>query len=239
MGLIRLLSRPPYSVDFAEGAGTDLVISFSSVGHDPTRPPAPEFLATATGRGTPAAPRRALFISDDSRSWASDPGFAPMLTEALARLDAPVTRIATLGLSMGAFSALAAAQVLPVDAVLAFSPQFSPLPGRIAGETRWAEWTARLTAPRWPEAPLPAHGAAWLFHGMIDDTAQALSFPRAPGTEQILFTEESHASLVPHLKRKGALAGLLEAALAGDRRRLLRIASACGGQRRDRAAPRP
>lgn len=239
MALTRLLSRPPYSVDFAEGMGPDLVISFASVGHDPTRPPGPEFIATATGRGTAAAPRRALFISDESRSWASDPGFAPMLEEALARLDAPVSRIATLGLSMGAFSALAAAQVLPVDTVLAFSPQFSPLPGHIAGETRWAEWTTRLTAPRWPEAPLPTRGTAWLFHGMIDDTPHAEAFPRAPGTEQILFAEESHASLVPHLKRKGALAGLLEAALAGDRRRLLRIAATCGGRRRDRAAPRP
>lgn len=235
-----------------DGPAGDLVISFSSVGHDAGRAPSPEFVATATGRGT-AHPRRALFVMDESRSWASDPAFAPTLQTALTRVAAlaPVGRIATIGLSMGAFAALAAMQFLPVSAALAFGPQWSPL---LPGENRWADWTSRLSAlapaqgasPQGPgvggalaKAPplvasLPGPGQGWacLFHGLVDDRDQALAFPLKSGTDHLLFPDQSHASLVPHLKSRGLLAGLMEAALAGDRRRLIRLATSAGGERR-------
>lgn len=236
----RLVSAGPLAVDFLGGTGGDLVIAFSSVGHDPQRPPAPEFVATATGRGTPAQPRRALFVSDAGRSWASDPGFGPALHLALDRVRAraPVDRILTLGLSMGAYAALVAARHIAVDVALAFGPQYAPLPGAIAGETRWAEWTARL--PRsgtadWPAAaPLPEAGKGWavICHGLADDRDQALAFPLRQGSDHLLFAGLTHSGLVPHLKARGVLAGLVTAALAGDRRRLLRIAASAGGHRR-------
>lgn len=238
----RIWNAPPLSVDFCDGAGEDLVISFASIGHDPQRPPSPEFVATALGRGTAAAGRRAMFVSDASRSWANAPGFELALHRALAevRARAPVRRIAAIGSSMGAFSALVAAQILPVDVVLAISPQWSVLPGAVPGEERWARWRAALPAAlRWREAPLPAPGGAWavLFHGARDDLAQALRFGEPAGTDHLLFAEQGHSDLAAHLKARGALAGLLEAALAGDRRRLLRIAASAGGVRRARFAP--
>lgn len=240
----RIWEAPPFRIDFLDGAGEDLVIACASIGHDPERPPAPEFVATAVGRGGAAPPRRALFVSDASRSWGNDPGFEAALRGALAAVTAraPVRRIAAIGLSMGGFAALVAARILPVDCVLAFSPQFSVLPARVPEETRWARWRAALPAEiRWPEAPLPPPGGAqaWLFHGARDDLAQALRFPRQAGTEQILFPDLDHSGLVPHLKARGALSGLLEAALAGDRRRLLRIAASAGGKRRERLYPEP
>jgi hypothetical protein len=121
----RLWDRAGLTVDAVEGSGPDLVVAFASVGQDAARPPAPEFVATATGRGTAAFPRRALFVGDAARSWASHPGFAPALQAAVDQLRAraPVARIATVGLSMGAYAALAAMQVLPVDVALAFGPQ--------------------------------------------------------------------------------------------------------------------
>lgn len=240
----------------ADGPAGDLVISFCSVGHDAGRAPSPEFVATATGRGT-AHSRRALFVMDESRSWATDPAFAPVLQAALDRTAAmaPVGRIATIGLSMGAFAALAAMQVLPVTAALAFGPQWSPL---MPGESRWADWTARLSAlppamaPSPPPcglgpgvggaagkaprllAPLPNASQGWacLFHGLVDDQAQAMAFPLQKGTDHFLFPAQSHSSLVPHLKSRGLLAGLMEAALAGNRRRLIRLATSAGGMRR-------
>ena len=239
MALERICAEGPITVDFCDGAGGDLVIAFASVGHDPTRAPAPEFIATATGRGTAAAPRRALFVSDASRSWGNAPEFAPALIAALERVTAraPVAQIATLGLSMGAYCALVAAQILPVDVVLAFSPQASVRPGAVPGETRWARWTEALPPLIWPEAPLPARGHAYLFHGAADDLPHARHFPRAPGTDQLIFPGRGHSGLVPHLKARGALAGLLQAALAGDRRRVLRIAASAGGVRRARFTP--
>jgi len=233
--LTRLIARPPYAVDLADGEGGELVIVFSSVGHDPGRAPSPEFVATARG----AAGRRALFVTDASRSWANAPGFDDVLTEALALMTAraPVTRIATVGLSMGGFSALVAAQVLPVNVVLAFSPQWSVVPGMVPGENRWARWTRELPQVRWPVAPLPARGHAWLFHGALDDLPHALRFPRQTGVDQVLFPDLDHSGLVPHLKARGTLEGLLNAALEGHRRRVLRIAASAGGRLRQRLFP--
>lgn len=228
----RLWDAPPWSVDFLGGPGDDLVISFSSVGHDPNRPASPEFVATATANGT----RRALFVSDASRSWANDPGFEQALISTLETVLSrrPIARIACIGLSMGAFSALAATQVLPVDVVLAFGPQWSVTPGVVPGEIRWARWTSTLPPIRWHTAPLPARGHAYLFHGGRDDLPQALSFPRPPGADHILFPDLGHSDLVPHLKARGALAGLLNSALDNDRRCLLRIAASAGGKLRHR-----
>lgn len=229
----RLIDRPPFSIDYLDGPGGDLVISFSSIGHDPTRPPSPEFVATATGRGTQAAPRRALFVMDDGRGWASDPGFAPALCTAVAAVQAvaPVTRTLCIGLSMGGFAALAAMQVLPVTAVLAFGPQH-----RVVGRPpdRWSQWTDRIAATPYPTAPLPGPGQGWavVFHGLVDDEKEAMAYPLQPGVDHLLFAGLGHSDLVPHLKARGCLAGLVEAAMAGDRRRLLRIAASAGGVRR-------
>ncbi|SOC00244.1 hypothetical protein [Rhodobacter maris] len=232
----RIFDQPPFAVDYLPGRGADLVIAFASVGHDPARPPAPEFVASATGRGTAAFPRPALFVADASRSWANDPGFEAALTESLRAVRArqEVARVTTLGLSMGAFAALVATQVIAVDLVLAFGPQVSIAPGAVPGETRWAEWTGRIAPLRWKTAPLPDPGHAWLFHGGQDDLPHALRFPFRKNCDQLIFPGQSHSGLVPHLKQQGALSGLIEAALAGDRRRVLRIAASAGGWRRQK-----
>lgn len=228
----RVWDAAPFTVDYLPGTGRDLVISFASVGHDPRRAPAPEFVGTAWGKSA----RHALFVSDKKRSWANDPGFEVALSGAVAEVKArtEIDRIAAMGLSMGAFSALVAAHVLALDLVLAFGPQKSVFPDHAPEETRWAEWRARLPAPRWPVAPAPSTGHAYLFHGAVDDWAQSQRFALHPRMEQVIFADQTHCSLVPHLKKRGALAGLLEAGLAGDRRRLLRIAASAGGLSRKR-----
>src|SRR5690606_29858629 len=104
----RIVALGPVTVDMLDGAGSDLVISCASIGHDASRAPSPEFVATAIGKGTPAFPRRALFISDASRSWANAPEYGVALRKAVKMVhqDRPVTRITTIGLSMGAYAAL-------------------------------------------------------------------------------------------------------------------------------------
>ena len=267
----RICEIGAYSVDYLAGDSDDLVIVFASVGHDPRRRPAPEFVGTAIGRGAGGAGRgstgrgvteqgatgqgatgqgsaggnrrRALFIADDQRSWANARGFEAALCAALAEVDRrrPLGRVLAMGLSMGGFAALVAASLVPVDVVLAFSPQWSVLPAHMPAERRWAEWTAALSVaavpepPRWPVAPLAplrVDARIYLFHGLIDDLDQARGFPLDPSVDQLIFAEQSHSSLVAHLKARGCLAGLVEAALAGDRRRLLRIAGSAGGRRR-------
>lgn len=211
-----LLSLGPITIDHQSGQGP-LVIAFSSIGHDPARLPEREFTRSATAQGRPA-----LFIRDAARSWASAPEFDAALRAAMAQMPPP-PRIVTLGLSMGGFAALAAARVLPADAVLAIGPQFHP-----KGDARWQSWTARL-----PPLSCPVPDGPWitLMHGLADDRAQAMAFPQRPGLDHLLFEGIAHAALGPHLKTHG-LQGLVDALAAGDRRRLLRIASAAGGRRR-------
>ncbi|WP_151717861.1 alpha/beta hydrolase [Gemmobacter serpentinus] len=202
-----------------------LVLAFSSIGHDPARMPEPEFRRMATGQGRPA-----LFLRDQSRSWASAAGWAEALRQAVseARAEHDISRIVAIGASMGAVAALRAAEVLPVDAVLALGPQHD-----LGHENRWSEWTAGRVIP---PAPLPAGPCAlgpWivLAHGMADDADQALRFPARRGVDHLLFDGISHSGLGPHLKQHG-LQGMVDALAAGDRRRLLRIAQAAGGKRR-------
>ena len=49
----------PYSIGHVAGTSETLVIAFSSIGHDPTRPPSPEFIGSAIAGGRPA-----LFVTD-------------------------------------------------------------------------------------------------------------------------------------------------------------------------------
>lgn len=227
--LQRLAAACPWDLQLVPGGAGDLVISFASIGHDPTRPPSPEFVGASTAGGRPA-----LFVADHSRSWANAPGFAEMLLAALDQVKSrqPIRRTLLIGQSMGAFAALVAASVIPADAVLAIGPQFSVCPG-IMDEPRWSDWTGRIAHFRHPTAPLPDGPRITLMHAMADDLPQALAFPQRKGLDHILFPGLTHSALAPHLKARGCLPGLVEAALAGDRRRLLRITASAGGLRRD------
>lgn len=217
---------PPFAATLAGGQGDCLMIAFSSIGHDPTRMPAPEFQRIAPGRfpGRDLG-RPTIFFADQSRSWASAPGWASALRRAVkqARAAVQIRRIVTLGVSMGAVSALRAAEILPVDAVLAIGPQSD-----LADEPRWSEWTAgRLIPP----CPLPQGPWIVLAHGARDDAAQAAGFVPRAGVDHLLFAAQGHSDLAAHLKTHG-LQGMVDALATGDRRRLLRIGQAAGATRR-------
>lgn len=220
-----VIDIPPFKVLSVSGQSADLVISFASIGHDPSRAPSPEFVASATASG-----RSALFVMDESRSWANNPAFDQMVA-ALADICAG-RRVVGVGQSMGAFAALVAGTSLTMQAILAFGPQFSVLPAHPLQETRWQEWTARIPAFAHPTAPLPPGPQITLFHGLLDDQAQAMAFPERDGVDHLLFPDHDHSGLVQALKARGVLAGLIEAAFTGDRRRLLRIAGSAGGVQR-------
>lgn len=210
MTLTRLAKVGPWAIDHRPGTTGDLVIACASVGHDPTRPPSPEWVGTTR-------PHPALFLTDASRSWTTAPGLAEALHLAMANL-AP-RRILALGTSMGAFTALALSHLRPLTALIAIGPQNQPT---APWETRWTDWTARL--PRGLTAPPPAAPAYVLHAG--DDEAQRLP---PSGAEALTFPSQTHSTLALHLK--ALMPGLIAAALDGDRRRALRLLIAAGGQR--------
>jgi pimeloyl-ACP methyl ester carboxylesterase len=227
-----LPAQPPYAALFLPGPGDSLVISFASIGHDPARAPSPEFLGSASAESRPV-----LVLTDASRSWTNAPGFAETLQDAVNHVKSrqTITRTLLIGQSMGAFAALVAATLIPADAVLAIGPQYSVDPA-LQPENRWAGWTRQIPTFRHPTAPFAQGPRITLMHGMADDLPQALAFPQRKGVDHILFPGLTHSTLAPHLKQRGCLPGLIDAALSADRRRLLRILASAGGQRRDRLA---
>ncbi|MDQ1847440.1 hypothetical protein Q9299_03995 [Gemmobacter fulvus] len=235
----RIWDRAPLAIDAVDGLPDGpqadvLVLAFASIGHDPAQMPSPEFRRTAVG----GQGRAALFVMDRSRSWGNTPDFAPAVQAAVAhmRQRQTIRRIVTLGSSMGGFCALVAASLLPVDVVLAFSPQFSVDPRVMPQENRWRDWTRAIDRFTHATAPLPQTRIT-LFHGAVDDLPQALAFPVQRGLDHLLFPDQTHAGLAAHLKARGVMEGLLEAALEDDRRRLLRIAASAGGRLRQRLYP--
>jgi pimeloyl-ACP methyl ester carboxylesterase len=230
--LAALSGHAPHAALFLPGPADALVITFASVGHDPSRAPSPEFLGSAGAGGRPV-----LCLTDASRSWTNAPGFAETLQDAVTHVKSrqPITRTLLIGQSMGAFAALVAATLIPVDAVLAIGPQYSVDPA-VLPESRWAHWTRQIPTFRHPTAPLAQGPRITLMHGTADDLPQALAFPQRKGVDHILFPGLTHSALAPHLKQRGILPGLIDAALSSDRRRLLRILASAGGQRRDKLA---
>ncbi|MEY4984587.1 MAG: hypothetical protein RIR62_2853, partial [Pseudomonadota bacterium] len=197
-----------------------LVVAFASIGHDPGRMPSPEFVGVLRGR-------RALFVMDHERSWGTGAGFDVALRAGLAA-SGPAGRIVALGSSMGAVAALRAAAVMPADAVLAFGPQ-----SRL-DDPRWSALTAGLPAP-------PALPDCWtvLCHGLADDADQARGWAERAGVDHLLFPGIGHSDLAAHLKARGGLQGLVDAACTGDRRRLLRIAGRAGAVQRRKVGLSP
>ena len=204
-------SAGPHALTYLPGEGPDLILSCASIGHDPSRAPSPEWLRTTR-------PHPTLFLTDQSRSWATAPGLPALLAEAAARI-AP-RRILALGASMGAFVALAASRMIPLHAVIAIGPQHQPA---APWESRWRAHTASLP----PDLTAPRSQAALTFtlHGMADDARQAEGFA---GPNRILFSGQAHSTLAAHLKP--AMPGLIAAAFAHDRRRFLRLTTTAGGQ---------
>lgn len=222
-----LVQTSDLRIDHLPGPGSDLLISFSSIGHDPGQMPSPEFIGTLRGLGP------ALFVMDAARSWGNAAGLPGAIRAAMDQVRAGqnITRVVMIGQSMGAYAAMVAASLVPVDVLLAFGPQprIDPL-----AEPRWREWTSRIANPDHAVCPIPDAPAIWLFHGLVDDLANAMVFPQGPAITHVLFPAQSHHDLCPHLKSRGALRGLVQAVLDGDRRRALRICASAGGINRKR-----
>ncbi len=213
---------------YAVGTGDTLIVSFSSIGRRRAELPPDEFLGSILR--TPKW--HGLFVSDVNRSWMGDAALCDTLSETLAilRKDHAITRVITIGLSMGAFSALVASALFPVDAAVAISPQFSMMPKHIPGETRWRYWRKRLAPPRFETAEVASAATrSYAFHGLQDDLKHMQAFTPRQGLDQFAFADQSHSSLGRHLRDQGALTAMIQAAAEGDRRAMARLVKSCGG----------
>ncbi|MCW1917214.1 hypothetical protein NX862_00440 [Rhodobacter sp. KR11] len=205
-----LVTGAHYDLLYLPGTTETLILACASIGHDPSRPPSPEWIRSTR-------PHPTAFLIDKTRSWGTAPGLAGTLARA-----PKYPRTLALGASMGGFLALQATHLLPIDAVIAMGPQHRPA---ARWEPRWRTLTADL--PETLTAPKSQAARTYLLHA-ADDHQQALDFTEA---DHIYFPNQSHSTLAAHLKP--ALPGLIQAALT-DRRHFLRLTAQAGGQRRPR-----
>ncbi|WP_135501010.1 hypothetical protein [Roseovarius aestuariivivens] len=225
--LADLVDCLPVRIRYAEGTGTDLVVSFSSIGQRRALMPDDEF----TGTLLKAPDRHCLFVSDITRSWLSSRNVCDAVRQAVAsvKASADIQRTSTLGLSMGGFSALVAANLFDVDTAIAISPQYSPLQTVMPTETRWRYWRRRITHSDFPTAESGLRpGHSFVFHGLLDDTAHASAFSQAAHLDHFVFPKATHA-LGQHLKKSGGLHKLVTAAINQDRRKVARLVRKNGG----------
>ena len=131
-------AEPPLFVHRLTGRNKRLVISFARVGTRPREVPAPIFVGTSSNYGE----NHVLFFADDSRSWLNGDGLAQQIVEIVEayRTEHDIEEVVTLGNSMGGFSAIVLAELIHVDRVIAFGPQYSMRSEIVPEETRWRRY---------------------------------------------------------------------------------------------------
>ena len=124
------------------GRSTRLVVSLAGVGMRRGSTPPLEFIGTASDGGK----NHVLFISDARRSWLNGPGVTEGIIDLVERYRKThgITETILLGNSMGGFAALVLADLIAVDTVIAFAPQFSVHPDIVPEETRWSFHISRI-----------------------------------------------------------------------------------------------
>ena len=231
--LTDLVSTPYTRIRYAGGRDDHLIISFASIGRRRAEMPPDEFAGTLLRSGT----HHSLFISDLRRSWMNDPHYLKSVQTAVNKLreKAKIKRITTLGLSMGAYSALVASALFPVTTAIALSPQFTMSKEHMPGEKRWQYWRKNIRTFRFEtadDAPNPER--AFVFHGLENDLQQMRAFAIKPNRDHFVFPDVSHSELGQHFKSQGALSELVTACASHDRKGVARLVGGCGGTWRGR-----
>lgn len=228
-----VVSTPYTRIRYAAGTDDHLVISFSSIGRRRAEMPPDEFTGTLLRQPD----QHCMFVSDLRRSWMNDPHFLKSLQSAVDKIRQRenISRITTVGLSMGAFSALVASALFPVTTAIAISPQFT-LSGRLMPkETRWRYWRKNIKKFRFETAEVsPGPARSYIFHGLENDLHQMRAFSVQPNRDHFVFPQGNHSELGRLFKDHGILSDLVMACAARNRKEVARLVSSCGGTWRAR-----
>ena len=228
------LIAPPLRIRYLRGSGACLVVSFAGVGTERKSEPPAEFFRLAHGA---AGENHVLFVSDESRSWMNAPGMAEAVAAAVSATAREIgaSRVVAIGNSMGGSAAMILASLMPVDEVLAVTPQFSVNPAIVPEETRWRYFRNKITAWPFPQVPdLAGRGEVTVLHGDSDDELiHARRF--APMAAHFIFAGQDHR-LARSLHGRGLLAPIVSNAIAGRTTRARNGVRNAGGVRLSRFA---
>lgn len=210
----------PLKVDYLPGRGNRLVVSFAGVGRVRKLTPPHEFIGTASQDGE----NHVLFVSDKSRSWMNGPGIADSIVRLVKQYRDfhAITEIVALGNSMGGFSALVLADLMPIDTVISFSPQFSACQDMVPEEIRWSYYRDQID--RWLFADIGEmqndRTEYYLFHADAENEAiHWMRFPHPAGHHHFVVLGQNHG-LVRTLSKRGLLAKVVDQAIARKPKRV-------------------
>ncbi|MXQ06533.1 hypothetical protein GQ651_01600 [Alphaproteobacteria bacterium GH1-50] len=216
----------PLRVWYSSAGSADsraLAVSFSSIGHVHEEYPPPEFVGTCQ-----AVAGHVLYVSDISRSWLNAHDLHGRVQAIIERFQQELRtdRLFFIGTSMGAFSAVVMSQLMTVDKVLSFSPQYSPMYRHVPEERRWRRYRKLLRNHKFPTICINSSRAADLLvlHGGTDDElvhAKRLDARRA-GVVHIELQLYNH-NLAAQLKAEGILLPLATAFFGADNQKYLEL----------------
>lgn len=206
------------------GSGAGLVLVFTGVKHGLGGVPLDEFVGTAQG----GAGNHVLFISDMKRTWYSRAGLVDRVLRLVTDYCAHhgLSRIQTLGNSMGGYGALLFCRFLPVDLACAISPQISMHPDRIT-ERRWSQHRVDFGPDLAHNAAegfgaLPTRAVVLYGHAESRDRAQMRLIPALPNLTQRGLRGCGH-DVARRLKNAGLYRHVFSAILTDDMAGLDRI----------------
>lgn len=229
-----LPGMPPLYLSYSPGRSRRLVVSIAGVGRNRKQVPPIEFARIAHWNGE----NHVLYVSDESRSWMNGPGLAEFLVDAVKGVAEQIgaEQITVVGNSMGGTMAMILASLMPIDHVVAITPQFSAHPGVVPEEDRWTYFRDRIRDWPFPQVPDLRHtdSEITLLHGgSPDELRHALRFPADAGYWHYIFPQMGHA-LARTLHDAEQLAPIVTLSLLGRNLQARRIVRAAGGVSREK-----
>ncbi|THH34734.1 hypothetical protein E4Z66_17350 [Aliishimia ponticola] len=212
----RLFRDADVDVSAIAGRGTGAMVVFTSFHGNAAKRGLLEFAGSASAKGE----RHCIFVTDRRQGWFQAPGIAAALLRVIPDYvrQHGITRLMTLGVSMGGYGALSFARDLGADSVLALAPQYSPKPQAFPADMRWIEARSRIAAFTRPDLT-DAMGAGTAFtvlHGRAseEDALHVRAFPEGAHIDHYLADGAPHDVIDP-LRNAGALYPLIEAVWQG------------------------
>lgn len=228
-----ILDEHPLRIEAAKGSSRRLMVSFTSVGTEREKWPPKEFIGIASQQGK----NHVICVTDISRCWMNAEGMARKVVTTISDyiLDNGITNLMTMGVSMGAYNALLLGQMMPVQRVIAFAPQYSVHPEVMPDEKRW--WFFRKQIEKWPHREmnkLPRDPAkVFIFHGdTADERMHWKKFPSAENVKHYIFSGADH-NFVLRLKENDTLRKITVAAINNRIGRMGKVVARAGGLRRE------
>lgn len=199
------------AVLYQDGSGSDLIISFTGVGHQTggVDLQTPEF--SRSGINNPI-----IYVIDKRRSWGNSLDWAEL--ERIIKGMRHYEQLVLIGNSMGGFLAVLSAKRLMADVVVAFAPQWSVSPNIVPFETRWMKYRKHIALFHYPSLKncFPNRCRFYIFCGSNENDIRHLKmFPKDVKNLHLYQLFEGGHSVASSLKESGILYDVIRGCIVG------------------------